>query len=276
MDRGQRKGRIADILNKITPKASENIENSISDIIYNVIGFLPITECIDNGLFISNLAYSIAQKNINTCIVDFKVFYPNIYQYLDAKPNDKGKGLLNILKNDKEDIRTQITVTKYKQLYLLSPSPYDLVEDYIECKLSMIERVINELKEMFDVVLIDIPNNPPLEFCIGAMKYIHRGFFTSAQRTDTTINMMKLLDFAKSIGVSTAKFSSVIFLNTQDVPYDYDCISKIGFNISAKIPLVKNEVSDYLAGKLYIKDSTLIDKNYVSEINKLVDLIISS
>lgn len=88
--------------------------------------------------------------------------------------------------------------------------------------------------------------------------------------------MMKLLDFAKSIGVSTAKFSSVIFLNTQDVPYDYDCISKIGFNISAKIPLVKNEVSDYLAGKLYIKDSTLIDKNYVSEINKLVDLIISS
>lgn len=273
MDRGKQRETIADILDKITPKASLGIDNNLNKIIYNVIGFMPITDFADNGLLLSNLGYLIAKEKLNTCIVDFKVFYPNIYQYLDVEPNEKGQGLLSVLKNDKEDIRKQIITTKYKSLYLLSPSPYDLIEEYLEFKLDTIKRVITELKDMFDIVLIDIPNNPPLEFCIGSMKYIHRGFFTSAQRTENTINMLKLMDFAKSIGITTAKFNNVIFLNIQDIQYDYNPITQMGFNVVAKLPLVKNAISDYLMGSLYIKDSGLIDKAYILGMKQLVNII---
>lgn len=276
MDRGQRKDKLADILEKITPKVVTSMDNNINSIMYNVVGFVPVTDFLDNGLFIANLGYLIAQENLNVCIVDFKVFNPNIYQFLDAKPNEKGKGLLEVLKNDKEDIRRQVIATKYKKLFLLSPSPYDLIEEYLEFKFSTIKRVINELKDMFDIVLVDIPNNPPLEFCTGAMKYIHRGFFVSAQRTENSINILKLLDFAKSIGVSTAKFNSIIFFNTQDLQYDYNAITQLGFNIVAKMPVVKGAISDYLQGKLYVKDSALIDKEYITGMKNLVSTIVAT
>ena len=51
------------------------------------------------------------------------------------------------------------------------------MEEYFDFEFENVERVINTLKSIFDVVLIDIPNNPPLEFCLGAVKYCHMGFF---------------------------------------------------------------------------------------------------
>lgn len=80
------------------------------------------------------------------------------------------------MKSDKVDFRDELQQTKYDKLFLLTPSPQDLMEEYFDFEFENIERVITTLKQMFDIVLIDIPNNPPLEFCLGAMKYCHIGF----------------------------------------------------------------------------------------------------
>jgi len=44
------------------------------------------------------------------------------------------------------------------------------MEDYFDFQLDDVDRVITTLKETFDFVLIDIPNNPPLEFCISSSR----------------------------------------------------------------------------------------------------------
>jgi len=103
-------------------------------------------------------------------------FYPNIYKLLDCEANAAGKGLIRICRSDKVDIRDVINETKYKNLYLLSPSPSDPMEDYFDFQLDDVDRVITTLKETFDFVLIDIPNNPPLEFCISSVKNCNVGF----------------------------------------------------------------------------------------------------
>lgn len=81
-----------------------------------------------------------------------------------------------MLKSDKVDFREEIQATKYERLYVLSPSPHDLLEEYFDFEFEHLERVIDTLKGMFDIILLDIPNNPPLEFCLGAMKSSHVGF----------------------------------------------------------------------------------------------------
>ncbi|GJM70482.1 hypothetical protein HMSSN036_26980 [Paenibacillus macerans] len=69
------------------------------------------------------MGYLLAQKGLNTCIVDLKAFQPNLFHYLDVEPPKQGRGLLRVLKSDKVDFREEMTSTKYERLYLLAPVP---------------------------------------------------------------------------------------------------------------------------------------------------------
>ncbi len=272
---GERESRlnVKKILEILNPKEEED-KKLDSTLIYNVIGFLPVSDFTDNGMLISNIGYLIAEKNLNVCILDLNVFYPSLYNYLDIQPNEKGYGLLKILKDDKADIRNQINVSKYKQLYLVSASPYDLIEDYLDFSFDDVKRVIDELKDSFDIVLIDIPNNPPLEFCLAAMKYVHRGFITAGERLESIPNSIKLLNFVASLGITTSKFTNLIFTNTMDINYDYGALKDSQLTVVANLPLVKQGVEIYLEGGLYCKDSALTNKQYMKNIKKIVDIIL--
>ncbi len=270
MDRKSQVG-LKSILRKISSKELLSAEAQHNKLMYSVIGFMPACDFVDNAMLISNLGYLLSQKGLNTCILDMKVFYPNLYQYLDVEPHTKGNGFIKVLKSDNIDIRNEIQQTKYKKLFLLSPSPQDLFEEYFEFDFEQIDRVITTLKQTFDIVLIDIPNNPPLEFCLGAMKNCHAGFFTATERIEVTTNMIKLLDYANSVGISTAKFTSVIFMNLQDIEFDYQVVKDSGFQIAAALPLVKSAVAEANEGKLYLKDTPILNKYFVKEIHRVAD-----
>lgn len=272
MDRESK--RLDSILSKISPKEMIGLELHESELIYNVVSFIPTCDFVDNAMLISNLGYLLSKKGLNTCIVDFKIFYPNLYQYLNVGPNRKSDGLIKLLKSDRIDFREEIQATKYEHLFLLSPSPQDLIEEYLDFGFEQIERIINNLKHMFDIVLIDVPNNPPLEFCLGAMKYCHIGFFTAAEKVDVIGNMVKLLDFASSVGISTVKFTNIILTNTFGITFDYKVFSDYGFKIVAALPLVKSAHMRALEGRLYVKDNPMMDKHYIKNIENLVKLLL--
>ncbi len=271
MDR--EKGRLSNIIQKISSKDLIGAEVQENKLIYSVIGFIPACDLVDNALLISNLGYLLAQEGLNTCIVDLKVFYPNLYQFLDVVPNKRANGLIKVLKSDKVDFRGEILSTKYDRLFLLSPSPDDLMEEYFDFEFENLERVINTLKHMFDIVLLDIPNNPPLEFCLGAMKYCHVGIFTATERLEAASNMVKLLDYAASVGISTSKFTSVVLMNLQDIEFDYRVINESGFKIVAALPFVKEAVESALEGKIYVKDNPFVNKYFKKQIQRIVGLL---
>lgn len=271
MDRRKESIGFSHIFRKISSKERIGAEMQGGELIYSVVGFVPACDFVDNAMLISNLGYLLAQKGLNTCIVDLKVFYPNLYQYLDVTPAKKADGLIKLLKSDKVDFREEIQATKYDKLYLLSPSPQDLMEEYYDFDFEQLERVIHTLKGMFDVVLLDIPNNPPLEFCLGAMKFCHIGFFTAAERIEATNHMVKLLDYASSVGISTAKFTSVILMNLMNIEFDYKVMRETGFNIVAALPLVKDATARAHEGKLYVKDNPLLNKHFMKELSRLAN-----
>ena len=253
----------------------EKFNQFTGDLLYNVVGFIAASDFADNGAIISNIGYKIAEKNLNTCIVDFKIFYPTLYNYLDVEPNEKGKGLLSVLKDDKVDIREHICTSKYKQLYLLTSSPYDLIEEYLDFKFEHIERVIDELKEIFDLILIDIPNNPPLEFCLATMKYVHRGFITVSERIESIGNIQKLLEFASSVGITTSKFTNIIYVNTLNLNYDYGALKETNLKVVAKLPMLQGIIDEYYKGNLYLKDSSIINRQYLMGIEDLIRIIMN-
>ena len=266
--------RLGKIANKTTPRQRLDLDVQGSNLMYSIIGFIPATDCTDNVILLSNLGYSLSQSGYNVCLLDFKVFNPNLYLYLDMPHNQKGHGLLTVLKDDKIDLREQVNKTKYDGLYLLSPSPQDLMEEYFDFELEQVSFVIDSLKKMFDIVLIDIPYIPPLEFCLGAIKHSHIGFFTAAERVDALSGITRLLDFAGSLGLSVSKFTNVIFNNVQNVKFDYSSLEKLKLNIVACLPMVKGAISDALDGKLYLRDNTLVSGSYSKGLSKIVETIL--
>lgn len=235
----------------------------------NVAAFIPACDFVENGQVISNLAYILAKNDMTVCVVDFKVFYPNLFYWIGVEPNRKGEGLMRILKNYRNDIKSVINQTSERNLFLLSPSPYDSIESYYSFEFRHIEAVINVLSENFDVVLIDAPNNPPLEFCLGAMMNCMQGFFTAAERIDTLSNMIKLIHHANSIGISGAKFLDVIFMNTYNTAFDFTALRKSNFTVAAHLPFVKEAWECSLEGKIYLRDAQLPNKFFVKEMQRL-------
>ena len=280
LDKGDRdverkiRNRVSEILEKTSPKELLDMDIQGSQLMYSIFGFIPATDCTDNVILLSNLGYVLGQKGYNVCLVDFKVFQPNLYLYLDMPHNPKGKGLITLLKDDKADLREEISKTKYDGLYLLSPSPQDLMEEYFDYEMEQVSFVIEILKKSFDIVLIDIPNVPPLEFCLGAMKHCHVGFFTATERIDALSGVTRLLDFAGSLGIGVNKFANMIFTNMQYVKFDYASLEKLHLRIVAGLPMVKGAITDALDGKLYMKDNPFVSSAFKKELGKIVSDIL--
>ena len=265
---------VKEILEKLSPRNKIYNEIETNKIIDNVIAFFPSGEATDTSILITNLAAAIAKRAWNVCVLDFKIFYPSIYKLLDCETMPKGRGLIKLLRSDKIDFREEISDTKYKNLYLLTPSPMDLIEEYFDFQFEDIERVINTVKEMFDLILIDVPNNPPLEFCVGAIKHCNVGFCVWSERIDCPQNTQRFLSFIGSIGISSSKIANVILNNVQGFEYDKQIITEMGMKYIGEIPYVPSVINFALEGRAYSVDSIIFDKRYQRSMERLVDLMV--
>jgi len=261
------------LLVKLSPRDKIYNELETNKAIDNVIGFIPASDCSDSSILLVNLAVAIAQRGFNTCILDAKVFYPNIYKLLDCEANEAGKGLIRICRSDKVDLRDVINETKYKNLYLLSPSPSDPMEDYFDFQMDDVDRVIAALKDTFDFVLIDIPNIPPLEFCVSSLKNCNVGFFIWGERIDCPQNTSRLLEFIGSLGIGVSKLMNVILNNLYGIKYDKSIIEDMKMKLIAEFPFVSGAIDLSLEGRVYIADSLIINKKYKESMNSLVNLL---
>lgn len=84
-----------------------------------------------------------------------------------------------------------------------------------------------------------------------------------------------MLDFAASVGISTAKFTSIIAMNTMDIKFDYKIYKEFGLNLVAALPFVKAACADVLEGRMYIRDNPLVNRYFNKEIRRLADLLAS-
>ncbi|WP_058487008.1 P-loop NTPase family protein [Defluviitalea phaphyphila] len=262
------------VFNKFTEvKARVYNELETQKSIDNVFGFISADENTESSILIANISTYLASKKYNVCILDNKVFYPNMYKILGCNAPKKGQGLLPLLQTDKVDYSEQIIKTKYNNLFILSSSPQDLFEEYFDIELEAVSRLIEELKQMFDYVLIDIPNNPAFELCVGSIQNINIGFFVWNEHINCAHNMTKFLDYISSIGCSTAKLTNVILNNLYGLPFDQEIIKELGFKLICQFPHRKEILNLALDGKSYILDSMFMDKKYKYNMEILIKFL---
>ncbi|RCX18253.1 MinD-like ATPase involved in chromosome partitioning or flagellar assembly [Anaerobacterium chartisolvens] len=272
---GRQRGKLSfdDVLQRLSPRDRVYGELEASRIIDNVIGFIPASDCCDTSILVSNLAALLAARQYSVCILDNKVFYPSIYKILDCEANPRDRGLIKLLRSDRVDFRDEINSTRYKNLFLLSPSPMDAMEDYFDFTFGDIERVMTAVKDMFDLVIVDIPNIPPLEFCVSSIKHCNTGFFVWSERIECPQNTEKFLEFVGSLGIGASKFTNIVINNISGLNFDREVISEMKMKLIAEFPFIPKAADFSIEGKVYIQDSALLDKRFERALNALADVI---
>lgn len=270
--RGERK--INRLFNKFSSREVMGSELNEQRLMYNVISFIPMTSMADTSILISNLGVKIAEKGLNTCIVDFDVFYPTIANRFNLVINKKGSGLYQLLKDDKADIREAIMQTEYEQLYVLSASNQDLFEEYYDIRMEQIDELISRLKERFDMIIILVPNNPAFEFCVGALKNSHMGFIVGHETAELTTHSIKFLNYLRSIGVSTSKLSNIILFNALGYGMDYKGFEEVGLKIVGAFPFVKGVYKCALNNEVYISESTGVNRQFAKEVDRITEQLV--
>jgi hypothetical protein len=273
LDRGK-KINLIDELSKLSPieKIYEELEKE--KLIENMVGFIPCGNSTDTSAHIVNLAVYIASKGKNVLIVDANVFYPSIYKLMDIELPERGKGILRILKDDRMDIREEIQKTSLENIFLISASPLDPMEEYFDLEEQEVERFFSSVKEVFDIVLVEIPNIPPLEFFYAGIKSLSVGFLMWSQRLECPVNTKRMMYFLNSIGVSTSKIGNVVFCNTEAMGFDMGVVKNMGLRFVADLPMVPQVYSMALEGKIYMKDCVFMDKRYKSAIEIVGNIVI--
>jgi hypothetical protein len=270
---GRKRIHLIDELSRLSPIKKIYDELEKDKIVENLVGFIPCGDSTDATHHIVNIATHLALHGKNVLIVDGDVFYPSMYRLLDQDLLEKGKGLLKLLKDDRMDIREEIKKTSIENLYFVSSSPLDAMEDFFELDERDVERLFHGFKEVFDIVLVFVPNNPPLEFCYATLNVLSFGFLMWSPRVECPIKTKRLFYFLNSIGVSTSKLGNVLCCNTNEVGFDIKVVDNMGLRLISELPMVPKIFDFALEGKNYMKDSVLMDKRYKMAIDEIAKII---
>lgn len=247
-----------------------------TEVTHNMVGFLGVV----GGCGVTNLVCTvgeiIARGTRTVCIVDLDLRMPRVCSYLGAKYPPSGAGILKKLYQPNVDLRELITPTSLDNLKILSASYTDRLLECSDLSEGSILSLFEELSEMFDVVLFDIPRYYELEtnlFAILRSSLIYTLFNSDPSCLQ---NYSKLKEFLFEAGIHN-KLNSVI-INMALPQLDNSHTRKIkGINVVAELPLCNAVPLNLATGNLIINGKYGINKSaraYIKIAEDLADEIL--
>lgn len=274
----------------VDESVKEQIQSEL--IMDNVIGLMSINGGSGASTIAANTAHILSKYNLVEgksdtltdlviCVVDMNVFNPVQYQLLSVEGQEKGKGLLDALISGPGHVPENL-IRVSNTLSLLSASPFDDIYEYYDTTSESISQVIDYLKDHFDIVIIDIPNNPPSPFCYETLKWCNKVFAIWNEHVTIYQHTKRLIDFFNSIKIRN-KITHVIFNKKTRTPLTADrideLVKKLGLKLLTIIPYSQDLVNDSLNGTLYIEQGILkrdIKKSYLKVCSEITQIRLSN
>lgn len=284
------------VLNKFFKSLSvdEDIKDQIQSemILDNVIGIMSVNGGAGASTIVANVGHILSKYNLIhkkndsltdmvVCIVDFNVFNPMQYQLLSAKVPDKGVGLQEIFISGTKNISPNL-IRLSNTLSLVTASPNDDIYEYFDVTTTGVNELIVYLKEHFDVVLIDIPNQIASPLCYETIKCCSKTFLVWDENISIYQSTKRLLKFFKDIKIRN-KFTHIIFnkktRTSMAIEHIEDLAKKVGLKLLTIIPYSQDIVNDNLNGTLYVEQGVIrkdIKKGLMKICSEIIQIKLSN
>lgn len=237
-----------------------------------VIGFRSLVPGCGASTLVQNVAVALSEKtNYTICVLDTNFLYPIQYPLL-AGVQDMDKSLPDMLGFAKEPSSVAVK-TLFRNVYLVGIFNKGITtmlgaEDNNE----LLERVVGSLKSYFDVILVDLSNEPTNIATYAAIQCNK-----IIQVADTSLKSIyyvkKSLNTMCTLGAPLAKGNTVVF-NKQlsDIVLGVeDALSKAGLTLLTSIPFSAEIARLGASGKVVW--GTASTNKEVAQFNRAIDSI---
>jgi pilus assembly protein CpaE len=213
-----------------------------------VIGFRGVVPGNGTSTIVQNVAYALSERtNYDVCILDTAFLYPTQYPMLVSSSEGKRQDILDYT-NELSDI---VVKTDVSNVHLFSMSNRTIV-DMLSNRDSkdLTENLIQSLKTKFDIILVDLSNEPTQIATYAAIK-CNKVINIVAQSLKSVYHLRKSLNQMVSLAVPLAKANRAVInrvlpdvlSNTQSAVEDS------GLTVVGQIPFSMDIAKLGVAGK---------------------------
>lgn len=203
----------------------------------NVVGFY--CPCAGAGVttLIGNIAVMLAAQKKNVCVVDLNVLFPEQMRYfLDEKMEKKMKSLTEKILKPNMHMRELINTTKIQGVSLVSTKFSDSIVTLINIREDAIIAMFNELREMFDYVLLDMGGiDIAYESTTLAFDHCDYVYTVIAPQLGMINAALKINNFLNEANYSV-KLTRVLQNQIKDKPFKQSEFKQLGLSLLADMP----------------------------------------
>lgn len=240
------------LLEKVMTSLSKpNIDSGSKefDLIGNAFGFFALHPGLGQSTLCLELAILIASNNLNVCIVDcdpLSTFYlTKSMNKLKSEDITELPSISKRLKKRSTPINeTLIMITEGVSVMSFGDTQYI---DTFNLEGTVIKEAMEELKEVFDLVILDIPGYPWLESTISALQVCSTVYTLCQFATDTVLKKIKYDNFFSIAGMDNILSNLVVARVPQGMTIAKTFEKRLGVKVLLEIPQVPGIPTNALA-----------------------------
>lgn len=257
-------------LKKVTSDKASEIIKELSGVKYtqgkklveNVICFTNVAGGTGASTIASNVAYMIRKQGLSVIMVDLNILCPVQHTYLgiDQSVGDKDD-LVKLLNGG-----CQMTdaINSSKDIHLLFANNRSLLDD-INCDddipQSNFAQLINNLKDYYDVVILDCPMRVDKMLCNSALYYSDAIYAVWDEGVSSIINTEKIRRALGDASVDSYTKMRVILNKRTSVAISDSIIKKLNIELLDVIPFSIDVIDSSHRGKIFCASGYASNRN---------------
>lgn len=246
-----------ELIKKLSGKGSE----SGVKLIDNVMSFVGMAGGCGTSFIVSNLAYLMANKyNLQVLVIDLNITYPIQYTYFNGKIAREKPDLVSFLLG-KNEIGDSID-TKHNLSILYSSDRYlmDLINCDTEKSSANFSGLIDNIKYLFDVILIDCPMQLEHDLINAALFKSDAIYTVWSESLSCIANANRFISNLSVTGIDNTKVRAIMNKRT-DVQYASSTFKSLKYQLISVIPFDLAVIEADLQAQIYSKSGESLSKN---------------
>jgi len=266
-------------------KSAESVIRTISGVdnrttkkvLNNVISFMSSAGGAGASTLVATVAEKMKKRGYKVIIIDLNIMYPSQQIYLGIEPKAKsdllsyltGRNNLGASIIEKNGISLMIGLNQTIAEYIIS--------DNRESS-KMMEEAINRLSRLYDVVLIDAPNQIDYDIVNTALYKSDSIYMIMDDGVQSLLNIPKIINNFELTGIHTKKIKYVMNKRTS-FHYVQSNLDQFNIELCSVIPFETGVLESGLRGELFTVHGVSTGKtsqDYVKAIEAFTDTVLEA
>ena len=255
-------------------------EEAEKEIIDNVITFVGAAGGTGTSTLVANVAQCILNKKKTVCVIDMNILNPIQYLYFgvdltDSKVNGS-KDLVDIIVN-REPIGEGLYRNKnLGLLFSKERNVYDKIDMEDEDAVKNIKEILNVIRKLYDIVIIDCPYDLQHEGINQILYYTDHIYMVWDENIECIANLERMRKNMAMFGINAYAKTSVIFNKRTDMFYSKAPFRELNVKVESVIPYDRKVAECALDGKMFINKASSSSETtniVANEIERLAETI---